>query len=429
MYLSRKLPTDTGAGSMHAQRYGAQRRVQGGFSLVELMVGLVISLICVFAMLSAFAVYEGQKRTTTNGSDAQQNGSFSMYELERQIRTAGSGLVQGKNYGVWGCSITAYTGSVKVLPLAGTPLAGYPAFANWPTGATAKTLAAPVLIQSGGGPAAAALPDIIAVIGGNSSIRTFKAGINASTGLTVTLDNSLGIFPSDYLLVPNSATNTCTLALAGPAVIPTTNVITLSAPSSPPTGFVGAYAAPGYIFDLGPSPLFSLFGVDTTTNSLMVYDLLQRSSAVPAVAPPLAPVSIADGIVQLKALYGVNDGANGGTLLSNKVDEWVQPTGVWSLASLTPTPDTVAAATARTQIKAIRVVVVARSEQPERAPAGSATVQASAGYVSYTGQATMTLFPDLAPALQYTIATLPQYRYKIYDTTIPIRNAFITQYF
>jgi type IV pilus assembly protein PilW len=39
------------------------------------------------------------------------------------------------------------------------------------------------------------------------------------------------------------------------------------------------------------------------------------------------------------------------------------------------------------------------------------------------------LFKDLPAALQYTINTDPQYRYKAYDMVIPIRNNYIKQYF
>ena len=52
-----------------------------GFTLVELMVGLLISLLCTLAMFKAFAGFEGQKRTTTSGNDAQQNGSYSLFQL------------------------------------------------------------------------------------------------------------------------------------------------------------------------------------------------------------------------------------------------------------------------------------------------------------------------------------------------------------
>lgn len=76
---------------MHSRLLSATR----GFSLIELMVGIVISIICTLGMMAAFSAYESQKRTTTNGSDAQQNGSFSTFMLEREIRTAGSALVQG----------------------------------------------------------------------------------------------------------------------------------------------------------------------------------------------------------------------------------------------------------------------------------------------------------------------------------------------
>jgi len=40
------------------------------------------------------------------------------------------------------------------------------------------------------------------------------------------------------------------------------------------------------------------------------------------------------------------------------------------------------------------------------------------------------LFPDLtASGLNTSVVINTQYRYKVYDTTIPIRNAFITNFF
>src|SRR5258707_12917558 len=154
--------------------------------MVELMVGLFVSLIGTLAMMKAFAVFEGQKRTTTSGNDAKQHGRFSLYELERQIRTAGSGLTQGKNYGVWSCAINAYSSGTQRLPAATTLPAPFTA---WP----AKTRANPVLISSGGVDAAGfALSDTIAVIGGNPAMRTFKAGVAATPDTkTVVTDNTV----------------------------------------------------------------------------------------------------------------------------------------------------------------------------------------------------------------------------------------------
>ena len=80
---------------------GRQLAKQTGFSLIELMVGMLVSIVCVLAMMAAFAAYEGPKRTTTSGDDAQQNGSYSLFELERQIRTAGSGLTPAATSCAW----------------------------------------------------------------------------------------------------------------------------------------------------------------------------------------------------------------------------------------------------------------------------------------------------------------------------------------
>ena len=143
-----------------------------GFSLIELMVGMLISLIGTLAMMKTFAAFEAQKRTTTSGDDAQQNGAYSTYELERQLRTAGSGLVQGKNYGLWGCAITAYSSGTQRLPL-GTAKPPAPFDVNtWPARAV------PVLIASGD---AASGGDQLAMIGGNPAVRTFKSAVTVSS--------------------------------------------------------------------------------------------------------------------------------------------------------------------------------------------------------------------------------------------------------
>jgi type IV pilus assembly protein PilW len=369
-----------------------------GFSLIELMVGIVISLIGTLAIMAAFALFEGQKRTTTAGDDAQQNGSYSLYALERQLRTGGSGLVQGNSYGIWGCAISARTAGGQQLP----PNSAQPApFAAWPI----TTRAMSVLISSGGTNAGGAVqPDIIGVISGNPTARVFKAPVSSTPdNATVVLTNSFGIYQSDYLLGILSD-GTCGLAQTQTAP-DATNTVTLNAGNSPTTGLQTATN----VFDMGQNPILSLYGVDPTTNSLVMWDLLRRPVNG---QPTTVPTPIADGIVQLKALYGVhtvNTDAD-----PNTIDAWVQPTGVWSIATLNAS--TTSASTAMGEIKAIRVAVIAQSKVPERSS-------------DYVGPLTLTLFPDLAPALRYTITLQTQYRYKVYDTTIPIRNGMITRYF
>ena len=52
-----------------------------GFTLVELMVAMVIGLVTTLVITQVLAFSEGQKRTTTSGSDAQVNGSLALYTL------------------------------------------------------------------------------------------------------------------------------------------------------------------------------------------------------------------------------------------------------------------------------------------------------------------------------------------------------------
>jgi type IV pilus assembly protein PilW len=365
---------------------------QRGFSLIELLVGMLVSMICMLAIMAAFAVYEGKKRTTTTGNDAQQNGSYALYTLERQLRTAGSGITQGNNWGLWGCPVTAYTDSTQTLPSASLP-APFTS-SGWPL----TTRLVPVLIAAGGGN----VPDVIGIVAGNPAQQVFKVTVSSTPSATsVVVGNSFGILSGDYL-VGTLSDSTCALAQI-PTASPTAQVsgttIALSAANSPTKGLQTATN----LFDFGPAPAFTLFGIDTSTNSLVSYDLLQRT--VNGNAATVTP--IADGIVQIKALYGIQ--ASGSSSLT-----WVQPTGNYSISTLTAS--TAAASAAMAKIKAIRVAIVAQGRLPERSS-------------DYTGPTKLVLFPDLDPTLQYTVTTNTQYHYKVYDTTIPVRNALIAAYY
>ncbi|MES1981937.1 MAG: PilW family protein [Pseudomonadota bacterium] len=67
-------------------------RHNAGFSLVDIMVGMVLSLVGTVIIFQVFAVSEGIKRTTTGGGDAQQNGAMTLFTIERKLKMAGYGL-------------------------------------------------------------------------------------------------------------------------------------------------------------------------------------------------------------------------------------------------------------------------------------------------------------------------------------------------
>lgn len=65
---------------------------QLGFSLVELMVAMVIGLIVTGIISQVVSLYGSQKRTTSGVSDAQTNGTFALYAIQRELQQAGYGL-------------------------------------------------------------------------------------------------------------------------------------------------------------------------------------------------------------------------------------------------------------------------------------------------------------------------------------------------
>lgn len=71
--------------------YNPENR-QAGFSLVDVMVGMVLGLIGTIIIFQVFEASERIKRTTTGGGDAQQNGVAALFALERGMRQAGYGI-------------------------------------------------------------------------------------------------------------------------------------------------------------------------------------------------------------------------------------------------------------------------------------------------------------------------------------------------
>lgn len=72
-------------------------KAHAGFSLVDVMVGMVIALLGVIIMFQVFGVSESVKRTTTSGGDAIQNGASALFAMERSIKSAGYGIFASNN--------------------------------------------------------------------------------------------------------------------------------------------------------------------------------------------------------------------------------------------------------------------------------------------------------------------------------------------
>ena len=68
------------------------RGKQHGFSMIEIMVGVVIGMIAVLVIYQVFATSEGIKRNITAAGDAQQNGLLSSFMMGIELANAGNGL-------------------------------------------------------------------------------------------------------------------------------------------------------------------------------------------------------------------------------------------------------------------------------------------------------------------------------------------------
>ena len=65
---------------------------QGGFSLIEIMVGVVIGMIAVLVIFQVYNVAEGFKRNTTAYGEAMQSGLLSTFVLGMELGNAGTGI-------------------------------------------------------------------------------------------------------------------------------------------------------------------------------------------------------------------------------------------------------------------------------------------------------------------------------------------------
>lgn len=373
-----------------------------GFTLIEIMVGLVIALIATIVIFQVFAVNEGQKRTATSGSDAQQSGSYALYLLERELRVAGASMPAVDN--LLGCQVRAFAGSTQLLPTAPQPLT--PAPPN-------PIRMIPVLITDGGGGAS----DSITVMAGTSSGLATPVNFLTPAGPggpnQIQVETPVGFNSSDLILAveQDSAFGAlpalCTVAqvsnaaAVAPAALSNPIQHANTMPFNNPAGLGIAYSASSSLVSLGPTPLMTVFAVQN--NALASFDLLQRAGLT---------VLVSD-IVNMQAQYGVDTipAAAGG---DDVIDAWVQPTAPWDAATLTPQEIA--------QIKAVRIGIVVRSGLLERTDtAGNCTTTTIAPQALSPVPAAVPSKPG-APAMPFVPANDGCYRYRVYETVIPVRN-------
>jgi type IV pilus assembly protein PilW len=405
----------------------APRRAARGMSLIELMIALLIASIVTLSIFAVMSTFEGRKRTTTSVNDANQAGNYAMHLLDKLVRSAGSGYVQAgpppdedntdRVAIAFGCRPLVASGATTVLPRGrALPVP----FENVDIGTPGTLRLAPVIIapsQSHGTGFNGEPSDVLLVMAGSAGfgeVPLTLSGPIAANDMPVV--NAVSIASGDLLLLADQPTPTDVEDCMVQQV--------RSGFTAAPIGLTGTYSPTAVagvsraIYDdksvaikLGhPTnnpPNFLAIGVDDNT-TLMSYDLLQtRSPALQAVA---------DNVYELHAVYGVDDNDDG------SVNAWIDPrttTGPFELTTLMN--GTAASAERIAQIKAIRVALILRSNLQEKASDASAT--------PFT-PATITLFQSVGlDRARNLSADERRYRYRVIESTIPVRNALLAPTF
>ena len=121
-------------------------KANAGFSLVDVMVGMVIALLGTIIIFQVFSVSEGIKRTTTSGGDATQSGGMALSTLEMSLKQAGYGFFRVAN------------GATPATVLGAPPVSGVSYAPVWITPGAANASDAIAISYRQFGTQAAALP-------------------------------------------------------------------------------------------------------------------------------------------------------------------------------------------------------------------------------------------------------------------------------
>jgi type IV pilus assembly protein PilW len=358
---------------------------QTGFSLIELMIGMVIGLIAALVITNVLTKYEQQKRSSTGSSDAQTNGAIALYNIQRDMESAGWGLPTfGDSLSPFLCplsNVAANNTEINHDNDAGTPNIGL----------------SPVMITDNTGTNAS---DIISIRLGDTMKSGGEVKVTNPGANILQVNNNIGCNVGDVAVVMREANpQLCQLtrvtAVSPPAALPFT--VTLDATTAPAAVQIGDAVA---CLGAWNEHQYAI-GDGTATGGEL--NQLTRTGALSAAGMPVAtPVAIVPDIVSIQARYGVT--AN---LVDNIVVGYVDATGIFGPAMTRNN---------RNRIKSIQVAVVARSGLREPVAVSQACTGADPSL------ARVCIWNNGTDVDLTALADWANYRYRVYETIIPLRN-------
>ena len=402
------------------------RRVARGVSLIELLVAMTISLITTLAVTVVLVNGERGKRSSASVNDLNQTGAYVAYVVDRHVRSAGSGFAQRWTE-AFGCTLHASKGGSVIQPR--TTALDAP-FANAPQ----NPVVAPVMIRAGAadttGASAQVRGDLVTVMAGTAAFSGTSplALINSvhgnSSAGSLQLPNTLGFRDGDIVMLADSgvAQGCMTQQVSGlPSGSGGSTVILPFAGeyyAATGTGIqIGNFGGTTYALQLGNlpdnPPQMQVYGVGAQA-TLFAYDLLNFSG-------PDAPVPVADGVVEMRAIYGI-DTSNPP---DGRLDQWVLPDASTGFDGATLSNGSALSRQRLRQIVAVRFGFVLRTALREK------EMQLPSSYDSGSGTYTLRLFEDLVAAGHAVSRTRSiggddrYYRFRTVELTVPLRNVML----
>lgn len=369
-------------------------RREAGMSLVELMVGMLIGLIGIIIITHLYVTNDQYKRSTTGSGTAQVNGAVALYTLEREIRMGGYGINHSMALGCTCAGVNCSPVQYYYNASSSYPPAGAAA------GALPPRVLAPVLIGDNPGGA-----DSITVLYSAANERMLPAAISETTvapNHDYKVDGIQG-FQDDNLIVVSQG-GTCLLRQVSKVQNGTTMLEHRTGPYNPAASYGPGFTAGAAVFNLGTptaagGPVWRTFSIGNNpigSNRFLQAEDLLRSLALGTPSTQ----QLVDDIVDLQAQYGKDDGSVPGTTADDgAVDVW----------------DTVppADATAWRRVLAVRVAVLARSQNFEKPSVAGGPCEAT----------TVANAPTWAGGALTVPGGLPScYKHRVFETVIPLRN-------
>lgn len=399
---------------------------QKGFSLIELMVGVTIGMMAVYASYRIFDNVEGNYRSTETVNEAQTSGLYATLAISKELNNAGAGIMS-VNGG------TNSFGTLSACRTSPTPT-DFPNLSNAPAGGTIAAFPLyplPVAIVPD---TATPLSHEVFIFYGTENFTDIPIAATATLPATLTLT-----IPPKLVIPPDGN------GLTRGTVLITNDCQTLVVNSSVPTA-VGAAAvtvtvngtltgAVTAVVDMG-QVVRRRFFVDPTDQTLKM-ETWQISPAAGAnnwTAARITP--IASNVIAFNAQYGVAGTAGG------PITQWVTPREGSNMPSDIITGAT--GAIAAQNIKAIRFGLIVKASEPDRMlkydllPAGEATRKETFFADCPTGVTCDPYLPTgvtTAATCDSSLSTgwcfmLPVsnagdafgWRYRKYETTVPLQN-------